>query len=531
MRSRRSGVLRGIITITFVLAAGLSGTAGVGALLPIGAHAAAPNNGTFMCFTPDQTFHQIFGPQSFFLNENQQGPTSFQEDSAATTTAAPTVTLPLYSGIANGHKVYYVITDASSLAVATQLGVNFTPKLANSANTSAVQMSRSSDARKIVVPGDVDFSPVRALVPSSTGFPPTSAAPGAVGNTGYSPLVQLRNGVVINAPQIGDGANLNGSDKSHWADKVASVDTSANTVTYFETNGCYENQSVHYISTDASDPGAAAIEDVTYAPNLNNVPSADCGTNDINVTEPPPFINKGCARESLIAFINGQTGTNNTQRQGLNSAILDNLSPLNILEDVPNAGGQFNYSPMWDIHLMQWNSGVQPTRQGAFADAAALVGSQAQSIGPNGPTNTLTATGFVVDCPLMSIFANAAPMPAPPPAPTTVAVPSVFTTPGVPGTSASFTVIFPSMAPGQGQVYFGSGPGCFGLVEVATRDVEAGTTHHTVVVTGNDLPGTAGDNGIQPGATYWFEVVTATSSGPEIDNNSGACYSVTIPTS
>jgi hypothetical protein len=49
------------------------------------------------------------------------------------------------------------------------------------------------------------------------------------------------------------------------------------------------------------------------------------------------------------------------------------------------------------------------------------------------------------------------------------------------------------------------------------------------VVTGNDLPGTVGDNGIIPGVTYWFEVVTVTRSGVEVDTNTGHCYNVTIP--
>jgi phospholipase C len=92
-----------------------------------------------------------------------------------------------------------------------------------------------------------------------------------------------------------------------------------------------------------------------------------------------------------------------------------------------------------------------------------------------------------------------------------------------------FEVTFSSAAPGQGIVYFGSGPGCRGLVEVATRDAGAGTTNHRVLVVGNDLPGTVGDNGIVPGTTYWYEVVTSTRSGTEIDNNGGQCYSVAIP--
>ncbi len=371
------------------------------------AQAAFPNQLPFMCFNTAHTFHQTFGPNSFFTAENVQGPTSFQENPP---TSKPTVTFPLRQGTAGnlGHTVYYVITDASDRSVAQSLGVNFTPKLANAAATSAVQHSSSPDPTAFVVPGDVDFSPTRVLVPGATGFPPTSAAPGAIGSMGYSPLVQLPSGVVINAPQIGDGANTNSADKTHWADKVQSVDATSHTVSYDITNGCYEDQSVHYVSFDASAAGPAAIEDVTFAPALGNVPLPDCGTNDINVNG--PFINPGCARESLIAFTNGQTGRDNVQRQGLNAAILDQESPLNILEDVPNNAGQFNYSPMWDIHLVQWNDSVplaSRVRQTSFASAEALVGTQAMSITPAGTlSNSFQGSGFIVNCPLMSIFAN-----------------------------------------------------------------------------------------------------------------------------
>jgi hypothetical protein len=93
---------------------------------------------------------------------------------------------------------------------------------------------------------------------------------------------------------------------------------------------------------------------------------------------------------------------------------------------------------------------------------------------------------------------------------------------------ARFTVDYTSTQPGQGEVLFGSGPGCKGLVETALGDQGTGTTHHVFIVTGNDLPGTVGDNGITPGATYSYETVTLTKSGTEIDNNGGKCYTVTI---
>ena len=114
--------------------------------------------------------------------------------------------------------------------------------------------------------------------------------------------------------------------------------------------------------------------------------------------------------------------------------------------------------------------------------------------------------------------------------------PNVLTAPivtahGSSGSSASFVVSFSSKNPGQGSVYFGPGTSCSGLVEVATQDLGAGTTSHTIQVKGNEMPGSVGDNGIQPGTTYSFMVVTSTKDATETDNNGGACYTVRIPSS
>src|SRR5438132_11153665 len=81
------------------------------------AQAAFPHELPFMCFNTAHTFHQTFGPNSFFTAENVQGPTSFHENPP---TSKPTVTLPLRQGSAGnpGHTVYYVITDASDQTVA-----------------------------------------------------------------------------------------------------------------------------------------------------------------------------------------------------------------------------------------------------------------------------------------------------------------------------------------------------------------------------------------------------------------------------
>jgi hypothetical protein len=88
-------------------------------------------------------------------------------------------------------------------------------------------------------------------------------------------------------------------------------------------------------------------------------------------------------------------------------------------------------------------------------------------------------------------------------------------------------VDFRSLAPGNGEVLFG--PTCSSLVMTATQDYGAGTTEHQVWVNGNQLPGTVGNIGLTPGATYAYEVVTITANGPEVDNNGGNCYTITIP--
>jgi hypothetical protein len=345
------------------------------------------------CFAQKDVKHVVFGPKSFFEPPTTQGPTSFKEN------AGPTiVTYPLYHGTANGHPVLYVITDASTRSVANVLKVNYTPKLAKSQGTAAVQVSAShiTGGNGIRFPAGVNFKPNRILVPGPTGFPPTKAQPGAIGRPGYSPLVHVvfrGHSVVLDAPQI---ANATGR-----ADKIISISPNHRHVRYAETNGCYDNESVHYVSFDASFNVAAAIEDVTYAPALNAVPSAGCADPKIAV--------QPCGREPLIAFTNGQTGKHNIQRQGINAAILDHpLSPLNILKEIPEPAAKFDYSPMWDIHLESWTmaaiTGGLNVRQTNFSAALQQVTMGNATGFP--PGSKFGPSGFVVNCPVVSLDVN-----------------------------------------------------------------------------------------------------------------------------
>jgi hypothetical protein len=297
-----------------------------------------------------------------------------------------TVTFPLHQGISNGQPVYYVVTDASDGSVAAAMGVNTSQKLANAANTAGVEKVSVNPDGTIVFPATVNFnpSPGFTLTPGPTGFPPAAANPPAVGGPGYSPLIQLPDGVVLNAPQV---ANNTGR-----AFKVANIDFTNMTVTYKETDGFQGGKALRYASFDSSDPVAATIEHVTYAPALNNLPTL----NDDSTAS---------ARASLAAFTNGQTGATNPNRQGLNSAILDGLDPLNVLRWNPTQG---RYSPMWDAHLTQWQVPVaQRTLQTDFGTIQGLA-DHGIVVGFNGTAQgtTFAASGIIVNCPIVAFASS-----------------------------------------------------------------------------------------------------------------------------
>jgi hypothetical protein len=385
-------ISRAVIAGAIALTAAIAPAAATSVLRPGTALAASQPLVPARCFAQVGVDHVVFGPLSFFLPNTVQGPTSFREN------AGPTiVTYPLYRGTSQDRSVYYVITDASDLSVAEALGVNYTPKLARAAGMAAVQTSTSDigSGNGVDFPASVDFTPTRVLTPSAQGFPQLAAQPGAIGEPGYSPLVQVvfrDTTVVLDAPQI---ANATGQ-----ADKIVAIAPNHSTVSYQETDGCYDNESVHYASFDASDYGAAAIEDVTYAPNLNAAPSLGCAD--------PAVVAASCSRESLIAFTNGQTGVTNPERQGLSAAILDGLSPLNILKEVPEPTAQFDYSPMWDIHLETWTdtavtSGLN-VRQTDFSTAQQQV---TNGLATGFPAGTpFGPSGFIVNCPVVSLDVN-----------------------------------------------------------------------------------------------------------------------------
>jgi hypothetical protein len=299
-----------------------------------------------------------------------------------------TVRLPLYKGTANGHDVWFILTEASDAGLAHNSGLNYAPKLANIAigcpdcvQTVTID-APTADQNKfgpatVHFQGEPDFSPTRTLVPGPNGFPPASFSPGAIAGPGYSPFIRIAGSdVVYNAPIVatGDGP-FDVTTHTNTADRVLGIHIAQppfpsgqfldSWVDLLVVKGFDAGQPILYLSTEADDPLASVLERATYVPLLAK--AAYNGGDD--------FL--GSSRERLFGFINGQTGSDNPQAQGFQNIVLDghasqdasaqNTALINALRnggDLLNVFGDFPtladprhaqaYSPLWDAQLGQW---------------------------------------------------------------------------------------------------------------------------------------------------------------------------------
>ncbi len=312
----------------------------------------------------------------------QDAPRLLLKSAVALNAKAGTVTLPLFKGSASGRDVWYVVTESSNRADARTRGVTWSPRLANALGTKAVQTARLQGST-LAFAGTVNFRPKTVVVPGDEGFPPTSVKPGAIGDARYSPLVTTGNGTVLNATHV---ANASGR-----SDSVTAIDTARRRVTLKLLNGFFAGQMVHYLRTDASVDVVAALEGSTLAKNLDAAPGA--GSNSAR-----------SARSAIIPIVNGPRGKSNPQRQGLQSAVLGEGSPLNITQSLP---GSRDYSPIWDVHPAVWSESATPRRLTSAAQVAAEVRAGQLTSGGMGPANPslggLKAAPFISNCPTVAV--------------------------------------------------------------------------------------------------------------------------------
>ena len=317
---------------------------------------------------------------------------------------AGTVTLPLYKGrMASGETVWYVVTDTDDAGNAAALGLNYSPKLTYTDVGMAVRKATlSKDFKLVFEAGIVDFSPARSVTPGPAPnyFPPSAVQPGSVGDEAYSPLVKVTNagGRIYNAPIVAfdvDTATLDAfcdgnADHSITHDKVVAICASKGTVTLELTPGFSFARPVLYVSLDANHPAPATLEGATHAPGLNSV---TLGGDDSLFS----------AVERIFVFVNGPTGKGNPQRQGLNSALSDGRSPLNVLGGIPTIAT--DYSPLWDLNPAVWtNAAIERGLRSRVTEEFAILGlvEQGWLTGPDG--GEFGSAGFVVNCPIVFRF-------------------------------------------------------------------------------------------------------------------------------
>lgn len=301
-----------------------------------------------------------------------------------------TVTLPVHKGNANGRTVWYILTDASDATQAQKQGLVFAPLLAGT----GVAMNVSARGGVWSFPFAPDFSPERTFTPGRTGFPPKAAAPGANAPAGYSPFVKVAGSPgIYNAPILatGDGP-FDVATHRNTADRVLALDPKSGTVTLLLADGYAEGKHVFYISTEASDPGAATIERATYAPRIGK--------------------SSASARLKIIVIVNGQhqgladaalAGNLNANATAANSPTLRTSG--NVLGGLPAAtatGGV--YDPLWNVEIGAWTAsavGAKTNVRLTSADDVSKAVDRKALTAPDG--GAFGPPGFAVNCAVLAI--------------------------------------------------------------------------------------------------------------------------------
>jgi hypothetical protein len=342
-----------------------------------------------------------FGPAPSTVQKELVGPLQLLRSGSIDMNES-TITLPLYQGRIRGSNetVWYILTDTTDKGNADALGLNWSPKL-NYAAQGARVATLEANTSLTFESGTVDFGPEHVVAPGNetNPFPPSEAQPGAIGDENYSPLVVVENagGHIYNAPIVAfgvDASEINfcegNPDYSLVHDKVVSICPSEGTVTIALTSGFSFARPVLYLSTDASVPLAAALERATLAPKLVNITT---GRDDSAFS----------AVERIFVFANGPTGQGNPQRQGLNSALMGEGGPLNVLGGIPTIAT--DYSPLWDINAGVWTQeAIDNGYRSRLTEEFAILGFVEQGWITGLEGGPYGSVGMVVNCPIVFRF-------------------------------------------------------------------------------------------------------------------------------
>lgn len=347
-------------------------------------------------------FHEIAAsPSPSDVNPAWFGPVQLMH-SAQVDLEHGTARIPLRHGkMRDGQDVWFVITDVSDESLASLHGINYSPKMAYADTAGASRHATiAKDGTWMFEKGRVNFSPEWQIVPGAADhpFPPKVAHPGSVGDADYSPLVHIDNAaksVLFNAPVLSmasvaqldamcDGA----VDHSKVHDKVVAICPRDGYVTMKLTLGMTFNKPVLYLSTESNDQTVATLETATYTPALKAL------TFSLEDSSP------GESAERIIVVVNGATGVDNPQRQGLYSALKDGRGPLNVLGGIPTIN--LDYSPMWRVFPAVWTGeAIQKGYRARISSAPDAGDLAARGLIRSLDGGPLRPVGIVVNCPVV----------------------------------------------------------------------------------------------------------------------------------
>ncbi len=339
------------------------------------------------------------------------------------------VRLPIHQGTYKGKTYWFILTDVSNEQLATKLGLNYAPKLAN------VQRGCPACAQVLSIPEDItkagvvrfmgapDFSPRRMLKPSSTGFPLLAARPGSTALPGYSPYVRVKGtDIVYNASIIAEGMGpFDVKTHVNTHDRVLRVNLQQKWADFLMIRAFSGGKEVIYLGLESSSEEAAVLERSTFTPAL------------ANLSFPNGSFRPDGARAGLFSFANGQTGRSSPPAQGLNHLVIDgraqddaSLDNLALLTALRNGGDARNvtevfptmtdpkfrleYSPAWDLHLAFWDKdAVAARRNVAQTDAFEIRALAEQNVVTSPGGFKLAAAGVEINCPVIA-FVNDPPL-------------------------------------------------------------------------------------------------------------------------
>ena len=311
--------------------------------------------------------------------------------------------MPLREGqLESGEKVWFIVTDVTDRDLAELHGIPYAAKMAygltgNASRQAVIEIDGTWTFNR----GAVDFSPEWSVTPGAAPdtFPPTAFQPGSVGDEGYSPLVEITNAgkrPVFNAPMLAydiSAEDLNAMcdgnvDHGLVHDKVVSICPETGWVEIQLTLGYTFSKPILYISSEANDELIATLEQATYTPAMRDLPFA-------NEDAAP-----GEAAERIYAFANGPTGVENPHRQGVNSALMGQGSPLNVLGGIPTIN--LDYSPMWRLFPAKWTAdAIERGYRSKMFDAIHIEDMAAKGFITGLDDGALRAVGFIVNCPVV----------------------------------------------------------------------------------------------------------------------------------